>query len=120
MNTKETGNIGEQKAVQYLLKNEFKIIFKNFRKHGFEIDIVALDKNDVLRFIEVKAVVDGSLEDAAFSIENRNIYRYINGVDAFLVEYPLYRDRSMAMDAVIVQDDLITYYENITGGLLIT
>lgn len=119
MNTKEIGNIGEQKAVQYLIQSGFKIISRNFRKRGFEIDIVALDKNDVLRFIEVKTVVEGSLEDAAFSIESRNTYRYLNGVDAFLVAYPLYKDKSMAMDAVVVQNDLIQYYGNITGDMLI-
>jgi len=119
MNTKDIGTLGEQKAVQYLVQNNFKIIFRNFRKRGFEIDVIALDVDEVLRFIEVKTIVEGTLEDATFSIEGRNVYRYTSGVDAFLVEYPLYKDHAMAMDAIVVQNDLITYYSNITGDLLI-
>jgi len=119
MNTKEIGNIGEQKAVEHLIKNGYKIVERNFRKRGFEIDIVALDTSDVLRFIEVKTIVDGSIEDAAFSIETRNIYRYAIGVDSFLLENPLYKDNTMAMDAVVINADSVTHYENITGDLLI-
>ena len=119
MNTKEIGNIGEQKAVQYLVQNGYKIIERNFRKRGFEIDVIALDINDILRFVEVKTIVDGTLDDAAYSIEGRNVYRYVNGVDAFLVEHPEYKDKSMAMDAIIIHDDVITRYDNITGDLLI-
>lgn len=119
MNTRKIGADGEEKAVQYLVQNGFKIITRNFRKRNFEIDVVALDKDDILRFIEVKTVVDGSLEDAAFSVENRNAYRYVNGVETFLLEYPLYRNKSMAMDAVVIHDSLVLYYENITGNLLI-
>jgi putative endonuclease len=51
------GEIGENLAVQYLIKNNFKIIERNFRTRNGEIDIIALDQNEkpaVLSFIEVK------------------------------------------------------------------
>lgn len=47
------GRKGEDLAVQFLKKNGFKIIERNFRIRGGEIDIIALDK-DALVFIEVK------------------------------------------------------------------
>ena len=119
MNTKDIGTIGEQKAVKYLVKNGYKIIERNFRKRGFEIDIVAEDSNNILRFIEVKTIVEGSVEDALFSVENRNIHRYFLGVDSFLMEYPLYKDNGMSMDVILVHGDLIQYYDNVTSCVVI-
>lgn len=119
MNTKEIGNLGEQKAVQHLVQNNYKIIERNFRKRGFEIDIVAEDGNGVLRFIEVKTIVEGSVEDALFSVEHRNIHRYFMGVDCFLLEHPMYKDSVMSMDVVLINGELVQYYENVTSTVLI-
>src|SRR5688572_24696728 len=51
---KNFGNIGEDLACNYLLKLGYKIIGRNFRIRGGEIDIVASDK-EILVFVEVKA-----------------------------------------------------------------
>lgn len=52
--TKQTvGNHGEEIACQYLKKLGFKILERNYRIRGGEIDIVARDK-DTLVFVEVK------------------------------------------------------------------
>lgn len=54
MSNKIKGKYGEDIAVNYLIKNKYKIIERNyhFSRYG-EIDIIALDKN-TLCFIEVK------------------------------------------------------------------
>jgi len=53
-NNKGLGNIGEKAALDFLRKNDYKIICTNFRagKLG-EIDIIARD-NECICFIEVK------------------------------------------------------------------
>lgn len=52
---RETGKIGENLACQYLEKNKYRIIERNFRCRRGEIDIVAQDKTSYeLVFIEVK------------------------------------------------------------------
>lgn len=51
--TKLTGNYGEQLACEYLKKLGFKILDRNYRIRGGEIDIVCQDK-DYLVFVEVK------------------------------------------------------------------
>ncbi len=49
------GRYGENLACNYLLKNNYKIIERNFRCKQGEIDIIALDKiKKELVFIEVK------------------------------------------------------------------
>ena len=52
------GNIGESVACQYLEKNGYKIIEKNFRISFGEIDIVA-KKRDIMIFVEVKSSYRG-------------------------------------------------------------
>lgn len=53
------GEIGENYAVSFLQKKGYKIIQRNFRVNGGEIDIIAVDQsegkeNETLVFIEVK------------------------------------------------------------------
>lgn len=49
------GNLGEDLACKFLMKQGFKIVDRNYRKKWGEIDIVA-EKNNILHFIEVKTV----------------------------------------------------------------
>jgi len=50
----QLGRQGESLAIDFLKKNNYKILQKNYRCVFGEIDIIALKKN-VLSFIEVKA-----------------------------------------------------------------
>lgn len=53
MPAKDTGNYGEELACKYLKKLGYKILERNYRIRGGEIDIVCKDK-DTLVFVEVK------------------------------------------------------------------
>lgn len=50
---KQSGVHGENLVVQYLKRQDFTILARNYRKRYGEIDIIA-QKNDLLAFIEVK------------------------------------------------------------------
>lgn len=50
----ELGKIGEELAVQYLLKNGHKILCRNFYFDKAEIDIIAQKEEGTLIIIEVK------------------------------------------------------------------
>ena len=54
-NNREIGNRGEDIAVEFLQKKEYKILHRNYQKRQGELDIVAKDKNGTLVFVEVKA-----------------------------------------------------------------
>lgn len=54
MTTVIKGKYGEDLACRYLLKLGYKIIERNFRIRGGEIDIIALDGNCTV-YVEVKA-----------------------------------------------------------------
>ena len=49
------GNIGEELAINYMIKNSYTIINRNFKCFIGEIDMIAKDQDDVLIFVEVKA-----------------------------------------------------------------
>src|SRR3989344_5121605 len=53
MSNKDVGNSGEETACRYLQKQGYKILGRNYRIRGGEIDIVAKDK-EALVFVEVK------------------------------------------------------------------
>ncbi|MEI8053486.1 MAG: YraN family protein [Bacteroidota bacterium] len=49
----EVGTHGENLAVDYFIKNGYKLIHKNWRKGHWELDLI-VSKNNILHFIEVK------------------------------------------------------------------
>ncbi len=53
--TQKTGELGENIAVKFLLKDNFSILDRNYTKKWGEIDIVA-EKRGKLYFVEVKSV----------------------------------------------------------------
>lgn len=54
MTNTQTGRYGEDLACQFLKKQGYRILDRNYRIRGGEIDIVARD-GDTLVFVEVKA-----------------------------------------------------------------
>ncbi|MCL4366348.1 YraN family protein [Patescibacteria group bacterium] len=53
MSTIKAGSLGEDLACEYLKKQGYKILERNFRIRGGEIDIVAKDQGTLV-FVEVK------------------------------------------------------------------
>ncbi|MEK7184969.1 MAG: YraN family protein [Patescibacteria group bacterium] len=56
-NNREKGNIGEDIACEYIVKQGFFIQERNYLKKWGEIDIIAV-KDQILHFIEVKSTID--------------------------------------------------------------
>lgn len=64
---KELGDIGEQIATEYLDKNEYKILERNFYCRQGEIDIIAKDKKEIV-FIEVKTRINNNFGEPAEAV----------------------------------------------------
>src|SRR3989344_5563593 len=62
--TQKTGEIGENIAVKFLVKQGFLIRERNYTKKWGEIDIIA-EKNEKLFFVEVKSVSRETLADVS-------------------------------------------------------
>ena len=73
----ETGKIGEDIAVRYLEKIGYKILDRNFECKQGEIDIIALDKEEIV-FVEVKtraSALYGLPKEAVNIIKKKHIYK---------------------------------------------
>lgn len=75
MKSREIGDIGEQTVCDYLSKNDYEIVKRNFTVKGGEIDIIA-KKNDTVCFVEVKTRKHSALasgEEALTVAKRRHI-----------------------------------------------
>ena len=59
---KNIGDLGENIAHDYLIKNKYKVIERNFRKPWGEIDIICSASDKTLVFVEVKTMHEGDLK----------------------------------------------------------
>jgi putative endonuclease len=80
----EKGLAGEDIAALYLKKSGFKIIQRNFRWYGNEIDIIARDK-DYIVFIEVKASSTKGYDHPLTWIPEAKQKRIIRASEGFLL-----------------------------------
>ena len=102
MNIKQIdGKIGEMEATKYLERLGYKVICNNFRCIQGEIDIVAMD-NEELVFVEVKtrnSLKFGEARDAV----NKRKQKHIKGA----VMYYLYKN---GLESMFVRIDVIEVY----------
>mgnify|MGYP000948424713 CR=1 FL=1 len=79
----ELGQKGEDLATQYLVKKGYRIVERNWRLHGYEIDIIAEDKEFIV-FVEVKtrsSLQWGNPEDFVDSTRQK---RMVKAADFYL------------------------------------
>lgn len=88
---KELGNLGEQLAVEFLEKNQYKIIKRNFFCRQGEIDIIAKDKKEIV-FIEVKTRTSNKYGRPSESVNTVKQFRMYNSAKYFLYKYNLFEE----------------------------
>ena len=117
-NSQEQGKIAEEKVSQYLIKNNFKIIQRNYTYKHLEIDIIALSKNELLIFIEVKyrkkKLANGfNIYDSISHKKKNNIIRCAS---YFRTKYPQYKNLFCQYDIVFCyyqqKDFMIEHFPN--------
>src|SRR4249919_4161062 len=89
------GISAESRAAAYLIAKGFRIVARRFKSPVGEIDIVARRRN-LLIFVEVKARPD--LEEAAWSVTERQRARIVAAAGAWLARYPDVRIRDIRFD----------------------
>lgn len=111
MNQQQFGKLGEDMARQYLEQKGYRILCRNFRARGGEIDIIA-SKGEGLRFIEVKTRQGGLFGRPAESVTKQKKTRIRSAASCYLSEWPgsLWENAQMQMDVVEIE---INHLENI-------
>ncbi len=94
-----TGLSAESKAAAYLTMKGFRIMARRWRSPAGEIDIVAR-RGKLLIFVEVKA--REQLDDAAYSVTERQQRRIAGAAGAWLAAHPDDGECDMRFDAILI------------------
>lgn len=108
MTTKEIGDLGESRAVKYLLDNKHKIIDRNWKTKWCEIDIVS-KKNNKIYFVEVKYRKNDAYGDGLDAITSQKLKQMTLSAE-FWVNYHNW-SRDYALAVVSVTPNSIIYIE---------
>lgn len=81
--TKETGDIAEQIAQQYLQKKGYRIIATNWYYGHLELDIIALDGEELV-IVEVKSRTGEEFAHPSEAISDKKTHQVIEAADAWI------------------------------------
>lgn len=125
-NRKNIGELGENIACEYLVKNGWKMLARNYREKFDEIDIIARSNDGILVFCEVKTllrsdvVISGSLmpED---NLTSQKLHKISRACQIFVGKHPELVDSIKGWRIDLLAIDLahdgkikdIRHYENI-------
>ncbi|MBQ8639757.1 MAG: YraN family protein [Lachnospiraceae bacterium] len=116
MNCREVGGDYERYAAQYLEKQGYRILERNFRCREGEIDLIA-EENGYLCFIEVKyrsTTASGYPQEAVGYRKQRRIYRT---AAAYLQKRKPGRHLPCRFDVVGISPEGIWLIRNAFGGM---
>lgn len=95
------GHQAEDLACAHLERSGLRILARNYRVRGGEIDCIALD-NDTLVFIEVRYRKSARFGGAAASIDVRKQQRVIHAAQVYLMKNPRQNHRPCRFDCVLL------------------
>ena len=101
MNTKQTGDKGEERAADWLRSKGFFIIERNWRTKGGEIDIIAY-KNDILVFVEVKTLPNGTMDMIQRELNYQKRQRILKTSKRFLLNHRQYSNSYVRYDVIVI------------------
>ena len=92
------GRDGERLAERYLQQKGYKIVERNYRCRGGEVDLIVLD-HKVIVFVEVKTRADHQFGNPLEAVESRKQRKMIQAAEFFLNEKGLH-NREARFDVV--------------------
>ena len=99
--TKERGKQGEDRACEYLIKEGYKIIERNWRTKGGEIDIIAM-KDEVLVFVEVKTFPNATSDMLSSVLGIQKQKRIVKTAKHFLLKHRQYSNSYIRFDVIVL------------------
>ena len=101
MNNKERGNLGEEKASQYLLSKGYEILERNWRTKTGEIDIIC-KKAEVLVFVEVKTLPNATSDMLCAVLNKKKCERILKTSKRFLINNRQYSNSYIRYDVIVL------------------
>jgi putative endonuclease len=98
----ETGKAGECLAADWLVRNGFSIIRRNWRHRRYEVDIIA-GRMAILHFIEVKTRRSLTFGNPEESVSKKKLEHVMEGAAGWLHRWPAYRRVQYDVLAITLQ-----------------
>jgi len=105
---RSTGQNGEDRAKEFLIKQGLKILSSNFHSRFGEIDIIAQSK-ECVHFIEVKTTKHS---DALHRITPQKLQKIVKTIGYYQLKKPF--TCNYQIDAIIVTPNSIEWVKNIS------
>lgn len=105
----DTGKTGEALAVIWFEEKGYSILHTNWRHKNLEVDIIAT-KNNILHFIEVKAVTTLKFGNPEEKVSEKKIRHLINASEEYLFQNPQWQRIQFDVLAVTMVKDLSVEY----------
>jgi putative endonuclease len=109
-----SGIHAEQRAARYLQKRGLKILHRNFNCRFGEIDLIALDGDECLAFIEVRYRRSQRFGGALASVTARKQTRIRRAASLFISRQPRLALLACRFDVVAIETDADTEQWEIT------
>lgn len=97
----DLGELGEERARDFLIENGYKIRETKWRTGSLEIDIIA-EKNDTLVIVEVKTRSGAFADNPEQYVDNRKIKNIVNAAERYIMRYNWEGDTRFDVIAVVV------------------
>ncbi|MBN1948322.1 MAG: YraN family protein [Candidatus Cloacimonetes bacterium] len=108
------GMRGEDLALEYLLKKNYRLVARNFHSAGGEIDLIMLD-DDILVFIEVKFRKTDP-QTALSSISRSKQRKLYETAGVFLSRYPEYESYFTRFDVIVITSNTETSFYHLESA----
>ncbi|MEK7081816.1 MAG: YraN family protein [Patescibacteria group bacterium] len=99
--TQKIGQLGEDVAVRFLMKQGYEIIDRNFTKKCGELDIVAKNK-DKIHFVEVKTVSCENFYRPEENVSPRKLKRMARAIQIYMVQKRVSYETDWQTDIITV------------------
>ncbi len=97
----KSGTIAEQLAKQYLINQNLRLVYNNYNCMWGELDLIMLDKQDTLIFVEVRERMNPNYGGAAESITKSKQQKIIKSAMHFLTRFKQYNKHNCRFDVVL-------------------
>ena len=111
MNTTQQGSQGEEQATAFLVKKGYKVLARNFRVMGGELDIVAQIKKTVV-FVEVKQRASVAFGGPLAAVTPTKQKRIARAATQFIKAHICQPYEAVRFDVICILPEGIEHIEN--------
>tara|TARA_R110002012_G_scaffold275367_1_gene461948 strand:+ start:254 stop:613 length:360 start_codon:yes stop_codon:yes gene_type:complete len=102
----ELGKKGEALAIDFLIKNGYTILERNYRFQKAEVDIIA-SKKDTLAVIEVKTRSSNFFGNPEDFVKPKQIQNLVNAINEYILENDLSLEVRFDIIAIVISNSKI-------------